>query len=140
MALKLKGMLDLKGLLNLEAGGGVVTANEIEVIVQRPPASPPHHGIGIPVPIVPIAPIDPGVNTWIFLSFNQTVTISRIPIVTQGLHLQGNVPTWPGMAQRSVVNPTITIAKVPMLVLGDQGITFPNGGAVVYSNASGQGV
>lgn len=140
MALKLKGTLELNGLLNLEAGGGVVTANEVEIIVQRPMGSPPHHGMGIPVPIVPIAPVDLGINTWIFLSFNQTVTISRIPIVTQGLHMQGNTPTWPGMAQRSVVNATVTIGRVPMLVLGDQGITFPNGGTVVYSNASGQGV
>ena len=141
--LKLNGLLNLKGQLDLKGrDGGKVKVGEMEVLVEvtKGDASA-SQGQGVPVilPPPPAAPTDPGPDAWIFKSFNATVTANGVAIVTQGLHAEGNpnVATWPGMVQRSLLNPTVTIHSIPINVQGDMGTTLPNGGPVIFSQ-SGQ--
>ena len=91
--LKLNGLLNLKGQLDLKGrDGGKVKVGEIEVLVE----------------------------------------------VTKGdASANPNVATWPGMVQRSLLNPTVTIHSIPINVQGDMGTTLPNGGPVIFSQ-SGQ--
>jgi len=141
--LKLNGLLNLKGQMDLKGrDGGKVKVGEMEVLVEvtKGDASA-SQGQGVPVilPPPPAAPTDPGPDAWIFKSFNSTVTANGVAIVTQGLHAEGNpnVATWPGMVQRSLLNPTVTINSIPINVQGDMGTTLPNGGPVTFSQ-SGQ--
>ena len=142
--LLLSGMLNFKGSLNLvTSNGGLVKANNLEVLVevQRGQAGKSHGNSSAPVPIPPppASPSDPGLEVWIFKSFNATVTAGGKNIVTQGMCAQGNPgqATWPGMVQRSTNNPGVTINNIPMNVKGDMGIILPTGAPVPFT-AHGQ--
>jgi len=141
--LVLEGNLMLFGTLELEADGGKVKVGENEVLVEatKGQAGASHSSAGIPVilPPPPASPIDTGTDVWIFKSFNSTVTANGVNIITQGICAQGNpgTATWSGMVQPSMVNPTVTINYIAMNVVGDMGITLPNGGPVTFTN-SGQ--
>lgn len=134
--LNLKGQLNLAGMLNLVGDGGKVCVEGSEVLIEDANVT---HGTGIPVisPPPPASPIDTGTDAKIFKSFNLTVTAANKAIVTLGLHLQGDLGTWPGMVSPSSVNSTVTINHLAINVVGDSGITLPNGGSVSYST-SGQ--
>lgn len=141
--LVLSGILNLKGALKLAGsdGGKVkVGANEVLVEVTKGQAGAAH-GQGSPVilPPPPAPPTDPGVDAWIYKSFNATVTAGGANIITQGIYGQGNpgMATWPGMVQPSMVNPTVTINFIAINVVGDMGTTLPMGTPVVFSQ-SGQ--
>jgi hypothetical protein len=133
--LVLSGMLNLKGTLNL--AGGLVKANDVEVLVagQRGVGTP--HGqnpIPVPIPPPPAAPSEPEPGVWIFKSFNSTVTASGKYIVAQGMCAQGRPGTasWPGMVQASMLNQGVTINKIPINVKGDMGIILPTGAPVTF--------
>lgn len=142
--LVLKGLLNLKGMLTLSgADGGKVKVGANEVLVEATKGKAgAAHGQGSPVilPPPPAAPIDTGVDAWIFKSFNATVTAGGANIITQGLHAQGDPgkATWPGMVQRSMLNPTVTINNIAINVVGDLGITLPMGTPVTYSQSGQQ--
>jgi hypothetical protein len=139
--LVLSGLLNLGGTLKLVADGGKVKVGTQEVLVEGQKGTGPAHGVGVPVilPPPPAAPTDPGTDVWIFNSFNKTVTAGDAAVVTQGICAQGNpgTATWPGMVLPSTVNATVTINFIPINVVGDSGITLPNGGPVSFT-ASGQ--
>jgi len=141
--LKLSGLLNLKGVLDLKGrDGGKVKVGEVEALVEVTKGQGASQGTGAPVilPPPPASPIDTGTDAWIFKSFNSTVTANGVAIVTQGLYAQGNpgTATWPGMVQASIGNPTVTINFIPINVVGDMGITLPMGTPVTFSS-SGQG-
>ncbi|HEX2172924.1 MAG TPA: hypothetical protein VHL09_10825 [Dehalococcoidia bacterium] len=137
------GILNFSGTLDLVgASGGLVKVNNVEVLVEGQRGTGPHHGTApapVPIPPPPAAPSDPGVNVWIFKSFNSTVTAGGKKIVTQGMCAQGNpgTATWPGLVQPSLANATVTINHIPMNVQGDQGIILPTGAPVPFT-AHGQ--
>lgn len=134
--LNLKGILNLGGVLKLAGDGGKVTVEGNAVLLEDAGTT---HGSGVPVilPPPPASPVDTGTDAKIFKSFNSTVSVSDMAIVTMGLHLEGNSSTWPGMIMKSVSNQTVTINNLPINVEGDKGITLPNGGPVNYTT-SGQ--
>lgn len=134
--LNLKGTLNLGGTLTLAGDGGKVLVDGKEALLEDAGTA---HGKGVPVilPPPPASPIDTGTDAKIFKSFNSTVSVSNKAIVTMGLHLQGDAGTWPGMVMISAMNPTVTINYLAINVVGDKGITLPNGGPVNYTT-SGQ--
>lgn len=138
----LSGALNLGGILNLKAtAGDKVKVGHAEVLVQVNAPGDPSQGKGIPVtiPLPPTPkPIDDGPDVWIIKSFNSTVTAQGKPVVVMGICIQGTTPTWPGMVLTSSNNSTVKINQVPINVVGDSGITLPNGGSVTFSQASGQ--
>lgn len=144
--LLLKGSLSLNGNLSLNtSAGGKVKANGVEVLVQGERGVGTAHGIApapVPIPPPPAVPLEPGVQVWIFRSFNVTVKANGKAIVAQGLCAQGSpspgMATWPGMVQPSSVNPTIKVNGIPANVVGDQGLILPTGAPVPFT-ASGQG-
>lgn len=138
--LQLTGILDFGGVLNLV--GGHVTANGAEVLVEAPRGTGSSQGQApapVPIPPPPATPSDPGVDVWIFKSFNSTVTAGGKAIITQGMCAQGNpgTATWPGMVQPSMVNPTVTVSQIAMNVVGDLGTILPTGAPVPFTT-SGQ--
>ena len=143
--LLLSGVLNFTGTLNLVgSSGGLVKVNNVEVLVEvgRGAAGKAHGQAPAPVPIPPPpAPpsVLPGVDVWIFKSFNSTVTAGGKNIVTQGMCAQGNPGSapWPGMVQPSILNPLVTVNNIPMNVKGDMGITLPTGAPVPFT-AHGQ--
>jgi hypothetical protein len=141
--LVLKGLLNLKGMLKLSGdSGGKVKVDTFEVLVEVTKGQAgASQGQGAPVilPPPPAAPIDTGVDAWIFKSFNATVTAGGKNIVTMGMYAQGNpgTATWPGMLQPSMMNPTVTINNIAINVVGDMGTTLPTGTPVTFSQ-SGQ--
>lgn len=140
--LVLKGMLNLAGNLMLQgSSGGKVKVDTLEAIVEcSSPPGDPNHGMAPPVilPPPPAAPADPGPKVWVINSFNKTVKAGTKPIVTQGIAIQGNVPTWPGMVLPSQGNTgPVTINHLPINVQNDQAVIFPSGGTAVLST-SGQ--
>jgi hypothetical protein len=129
----LKGTLDFKGILNLTgASGGKVTINGVEVLVEQA------EGIAPPFifPPPPASPIDPGTKVVVLCSLNKTVKAGAAAIVTQGMVLQGNNPTWPGFVSRG--SATVTVNQIPMNVLNDQASVFPSGGTAMLNTKSGQ--
>ena len=142
--LLLSGVLNFTGTLDLVGdGGGLVKVNNVEVLVVagRGAAGQAHGQAPAPVPIPPppAAPSDPGLDVWIFQSFNSTVTAGGKKIVTQGMCAQGNpgMASWPGMVQPSMLNPLVTINNIAMNLKGDLGITLPTGAPVTFT-AHGQ--
>ena len=137
--LLLSGILNFKGSMKLAGEGGVVKANNLEVLVeaQRGQAGAGHGQAPAPVPIPPppASPSDPGLDVWIFKSFNSTVTASGKHVVTQGMCAQGNPgqASWPGMVQRSLNNPGVSVNHVPMNVKGDIGTILPTGAPVSFT-------
>lgn len=128
--LVLSGVLNLTGTLKLSADGGRVKVDENEILIEQTPGNA--HGQGSPVilPPPPAGPIDTGVDATIFKSFTSTVTINNNPVVTMGMYLQGNTPTWPGMVLPSSNNPGVTVNYLLINVQNDTGITLPNGAPV----------
>ncbi|HKQ72632.1 MAG TPA: hypothetical protein VJ810_02815 [Blastocatellia bacterium] len=137
--LVLKGKLDLRGLLTLKASGGKVKVSANEVLVELTPGQT--HGTAAPpviLPPPPATPTDIGTGAVIINSLNKTVKVGTKAIVTQGMLMQGNTPTWPGMALPSQQNTgPVTINNIPINVVGDQGVVLPSGGTATF-NSSGQ--
>jgi len=136
--LLLAGILNFTGSLNLRAEFGLVKANNLEVLVeaQRGAAGKAHGQAPAPVPIPPppSSPSDPGLDVWIFRSFNSIVTAGARNIVVQGMCAQGNPgqASWPGIVQRSLNNPAVSINNIPMNVKGDIGTILPTGAPVSF--------
>lgn len=140
--LNLKGRLNLKGNLTLKGNsGGKVTVGGKEALVEAIAPSDPPHASGAPpviLPPPPAAPTDPGPKLWVINSFNKTVKAGTKAIVAQGMTMQGNVPTWPGMVLPSQGNTgPVSINFLPINVVNDQAVTFPMG-APVPLTTSGQ--
>ena len=141
--LLLSGILNFTGTLDLVGDGGLVKVNNVEALVEVERGVGQAHGQApapVPIPPPPAPPsVLPGLDVWIFKSFNATVTAGGKHIVTQGMCAQGNpgMATWPGMVQPSVLNPTITINNIPMNVKGDLGTILPTGAPVPFT-AHGQ--
>jgi hypothetical protein len=134
--LLLSGMLNLKG--TLELSGDLVKANNVEVLVAGQRGAGQSHGKApapVPIPPPPSGPQEPGLDVWIFQSFNSTVTAGGKKIVTQGMCAQGdpNKATWPGMVQPSIGNPGVTINNIPINVKGDMGLILPTGAPVPFT-------
>jgi hypothetical protein len=140
--LDLKGTLNLMGSLTLEAsGGGKVTVDGKEILVEvTAPAGPPQATAAPPVilPPPPASPTDPAPTVFIVNSFNKTVKVGASAAVAQGLVMQGSIPSWPGMVLPSQNNSgPVTANGLPLNVLNDQAIIFPSGGSASFTT-SGQ--
>jgi hypothetical protein len=139
--LLLSGMLNLKGTLKL--AGDLVKASNEPVLVESGRGDPgKSHGQApapVPIPPPPSGPQDPGLDVWIFKSFNATVTAGGKKVVAQGMCAQGNPnsATWPGMVQPSIKNPGVKINNIPINVNTDMGIILPTGAPVTF-NQHGQ--
>ena len=132
--LDLKGTLDFRGMLTLTgASGGIVTINGVEILVEQAQGMAPPYIFPPP----PAAPVDSGTSVRIVSSLNKTVKAGAKPIVTQGMVLQGNNPTWPGFVSRG--SATVTVNQIPMNVVGDQASIFPSGATAQFASESGQG-
>ena len=142
--LLLSGMLNFTGTVKLAASdGGKVKANQVEVLVEtskgKAGAAQGTAPAPVPIPPPPAAPSDPGLNVWIFKSFNSSVTANGVNIVTQGMCAQGNPGTasWPGMVQPSMSNAGVSVNHIFMNVIGDMSTILPTG-APAPSSTSGQ--
>ena len=140
--LVLSGSLRLTGPLKLAASGGKVKVDSAEVLVIDS-TSQTIHGKGVPVtqPPPPTGPLDTGRDARIISSFNSTVTVTvrgnDAAAVALGITAQGNAPLWPGMVLPSTVNTGVTIGASAINVVGDSGVTLPNGGTINFDK-SGQ--
>ncbi len=139
--LNLKGMLNLKGVLKLNPSGGKVLVGGVEALVVQP-LTGKHGSAAAPViqPPPPAAPLNPGTDVVVFVSFNQTVTAGSAgaAIVTQGMVMQGNPPrVWPGMVQPSTNNTKVKINNLFVNVKNDMAVIFPSGGTATL-DTSGQ--
>lgn len=143
--LLLSGRLNLGGSLKLEAtGGDKVKVGTAEVLMQVG-QNGSSQGKGIPVILPPPPapkPLDDGTEVRIINSFNSGVTVkvgsSYLPVVASGITVQGDkLKIWPGMVLPSTVNATVKINGASINVVGDSGITLPNGGTVSFDK-SGQ--
>lgn len=134
--LTLKGILNLMGTLELNPDGGKVLVGDagLEALVEEAEgqAAPP-----VLIPPPPSPPNDAGVTVKVISSFNKTVTAGDKNIVTQGIVMQGDVPSWPGMMLPSVGNPSVTINGMAITVVNDQATIFPSGGVGTFTQ-SGQ--
>ena len=140
--LKLSGMLNLKGNLELKTQGGKVKVNDVEALVELQRGVGASHGVAVApvlIPPPPAAPSDPGLDVWIFSSFNKTIKANGVNIVAQGMCAQGNpgTATWPGMVQPSMGNPGVTANAIPINVMGDMGTILPSGAPASFTS-SGQ--
>jgi hypothetical protein len=136
--LELNGPLDLMGTLDLSGDGGKVKVNGKEALVEGAEGQALSPVI---IPTPPASPSDPGLAVKVITSLGKTVKAGQV-IVTSGMVLQGNTPTWPGMLLPSASNagPTMVTANgIPVNVLGDKATIFPNGGSATLGNKSGQG-
>jgi hypothetical protein len=138
--LLLSGVLDFQGVVDLVGdAGGHVKANGVEVLVQAVRGAPgKSHGVApapVPIPPPPAGPAEPGLDVWIFQSFNATVKAGGTAIVTQGMCAQGDPgrASWPGMVQPSTGNPTITVNSIAMNVVGDLGTILPTGAPASFT-------
>lgn len=144
--LVLKGELNLSGTLSLVAQDGKVKVGENEVLVEVDRDTGAVQGIGVPVIMLPPPapkPIDDGTDVRIVRSFNSRVTVKvgnkDIPAITLGVCFQGDHSTWPGLVLPSTKNTTVRINRILVNVVGDTGITLPNGGSVKFEQKnSGQ--
>ncbi len=146
--LVLKGTLNLMNNLTLKgSSGGKVKVGPLEVLVEVNALTDSNQGTAPPVILPPPPapmPIDAGPKVWIINSFNKMVKADVKPIVTQGMAMQGGMPsgapgppTWPGMVLPSQGNSTVTINHIPINVQNDQGVIFPSGGTATFTT-SGQ--
>ena len=125
--------------------GGVAALVETNPMAGDPAQSNAAPPVIIPPP--PGTPKDPGTNVWVFNSLNKTIKVGSRPLATQGLVIQGNLPTaappgptWPGKLLPSGTNTgpsVVTANNIAVNVEGDQATIFPSGAAVVLST-SGQ--
>ena len=133
----LSGNLLLSGTLKLATtSGGKVKVDSAEVLVVEGA-----EGTGVPViQLPPPAPIiDTGTKVVIKKSFSSRVTANDKTVVAQGVCMQGDTPTWPGMVLPSSNNTGAVKANgIHINVVRDSGITLPNGGPVTFG-ISGQG-
>jgi uncharacterized Zn-binding protein involved in type VI secretion len=139
--LELSGLLDLSGNLNLAADGGKVMVSNQAVLVELTPTSRPAHcsaGVPVMMPPPPATPTDLGVFVNVINSFNKTVKIGGKPVVAQGMVMQGNTPTWPGMVLPSTANTgPVTANHLPINVTTDKAVIFPSGASATLDE-SGQ--
>ena len=139
--LELSGTLDLSGNLNLAADGGKVTISGKQVLVELMPTARPAHCSGatpVILPPPPAGPTDPGPFVNVINSFNKTVKVGGKAIVAQGMAMQGNAPSWPGMVLPSLGNTgPVTANRVPINVVGDKAVIFPTGAPASF-DGSGQ--
>jgi hypothetical protein len=140
--LVLKGNLNLMLNLRLKGDGGKVLIGAHEALVELTPPGDPEQGTS-PAPVLipppPAAPADSGLKVWVVKSFNSTVLADTRPIVALGMVMQGLTPTWPGMMLPSSGNTeTVTINHLPINVVNDKAILFPNGASAPLTT-SGQG-
>jgi hypothetical protein len=133
--LTLKGKLNLVGILKLNPDGGkvLVGAGGLEALVEeaKGQAAPP-----VLIPPPPATPSDPGLKVKAISSFNKTVTAHGKNIVAQGIVMQGDIPSWPGMMLPSVGNPTVTINQMAINVVNDQATILPTGGVGFFTESS----
>lgn len=133
----LKGRLNLKGNLTLK---DKVLVDSAEALVELIAPTDPNHGTAPPVilPPPPASPLPVGTGVWVINSFNKTVKAGNKAIVTLGMVMQGNPPTWPGMVLPSQGNTgPVTINFIPINVVNDQAVILPSGGTAALSS-SGQ--
>lgn len=135
--INLKNTLQLRG--DLTFTGGKLLVGSVEVLVETVAPTDPAQGHA-PSPVVipppPGAPSDPGVNVWVLNSFNKTIKAGTRAVVAQGLVMQGNAPSWPGLVMPGSAQ--VTINGIPINVVGDRATIFPSGVPVTF-DASGQG-
>jgi hypothetical protein len=133
--LALEGMLDVGGTIDLAGdAGGKVTAGNLEVLVVGATGK---GTVPVPIPPPPAPPQDAGLDVDVSVSFNQTVTVGGKAVVTQGLCLQGNAKSWPGLVQASVGNLFVKAGGQPMNVVGDMATILPSGAPALLTG-SGQ--
>jgi hypothetical protein len=142
--LKLTGPLDFHGIIKLQPNGGKVLVGGAEVLVELPPSPGNQHGEAPPFvfPPPPAAPLDPppGKRVVVLCSLNKTVTANGKNLVTQGMAMQGEIPTWPGMVMPSQNNTgpsKVSVNQIAVNVVQDQATIFPSG-APAPLTASGQ--
>ena len=147
--LVLKGNLNLMLNLTLKGEGGKVLIGTNEALVERTPPGDPEQGTS-PAPVLipppPATPADADRKVWVVKSFNSTVMADTRPIVALGMAMQGGLPggapgppTWLGMMLPSSGNTeTVTINHIPINVVNDKAIIFPNGASAPLAT-SGQG-
>lgn len=134
--LNLNGPLNLVGRLNLVGQGGKVLVRGAQALVEGA------EGKGVPVPLPPQSPQDPGKAATCVKSLGAGITAANKTLVTTGMVLQGDKNSWPGMLGPSGVNsgPTaVTANRLPINVLQDKATIFPNGGTATF-DVSGQPV
>lgn len=127
------GLLRLRGPLHLRADGGVVTVDGDEVLVEGAEGTAP----AVIQPPPPSSPADPGQDVEVVASLNRDVTAHGEPVVTQGMVLQGDQRTWPGMVLPSQANEAVLVGPLAVNVVGDRAAIFPSG-AVATLTDSGQ--
>jgi hypothetical protein len=134
--LTLKGVLNLTGNLKLNPDGDKVLIGlfGLEALVEgaEGQAAPP-----VLIPPPPSPPQDPGIKVKVISSFNKTVTAHGKNIVAQGIVMQGDIPSWPGMMLPSAGNPGVTINGTLINVVNDQATILPSGGVGMFTQ-SGQ--
>ena len=140
--LVLDGNLQLSGTLKLAASGGKVKVGSAEVLVLDATQQTVHgKGIAVTQPPPPAGPLDTGLDARIVSSFNSTVMVvvrgNDAAAVALGMTAQGNAPLWPGMVLPSTVNTGVKIGTSAINVVGDSGVTLPNGGTINF-DTSGQ--
>jgi hypothetical protein len=135
--LRLTGMLNLQGTLDLApaVAGGKVLAGGLPVLVV--PGAKGKATVPVLLPPPPAKPTDTGFDVAVIVSFNQSVTAGGKAIVTQGMCLQGDMMSWPGMVAPSVGNAGVKVNNVAMNVENDQATILPTGAPAVL-NTSGQ--
>jgi hypothetical protein len=138
--LNLDGALNFTGNLTLGAeSAGKVKVGGLEVLVEVAPGTSQGTAPPVILPPPPSAPSDPGPGVGVINSFNKTVRVGAKAIVTQGIVMQGNVPSWPGMVLPSQGNTgPVTVNHIAMNVITDQAVVFPSGGTASFSGPSGQ--
>ena len=137
--LNLKGPLDLVGSLTLVGQGGKVLVNGVEALVEQAEGQA---AAPVIMPTPPASPVDTGVKVKCVSSLGQRITAAGKALVTTGMVLQGNnASTWPGMITPSTKNraPSMVTANgLPINVLNDTAVIFPNGGTATFNSKSGQ--
>ena len=119
--LVLNGALNLMGMLELKPSGKLKIGS-LEALTEKA------EGTGAPVPLPPPAPVDTGTSVKVQKSFTATVKVNGKLLLTPGVTMQGNSPTWPGMVMPSMGNTgPVTVNFIPVNVANDQAITLPTG-------------
>lgn len=136
--LNLNGPLDLVGALTLVGQGGKVLVNGVEALVEQAEGQA---AAPVIMPTPPASPVDTGVKVKCVSSLGRQITAAGKALVTTGMVLQGNNATWPGMitpSTKNTVPSTVTANGLPINVLNDTAVIFPNGGTATFGSKSGQ--
>lgn len=136
--LDLGGPLNLVGELHLCNDGGVLRVNGTESLVEGASGDAV---ADVLLPPPPTGPLQVGRKVKVVSSLGKTVDAAGKVVVTLGMVLQGEPPTWPGMVLPSTGNsgPAVVLANgLPINVVDDRAAIFPNGGSASFTD-SGQG-